>query len=441
MGLIDDKKNVFTTIGAYSSLAEETDLSDLTNIFTSINNKDDVIPFLIDILKVVVGTTALEQLTGQLFTNFIDEIEPTIKDTVKKQLIQYDAGTLVSETSFFNTGISIDAKNIDIYGKLKTNPGGDIGSLLYDTSVENFDSKAYEAISANGSDVVYNNLLINYNSTTDKFKFKPNISSSSNVTIGEWFNDFIDDSVFINKKEFVSNILNNIYGTVTANQNKSVDAVRKELEVNKQINQLLEGNDDFEISEDNYAELNKKAEEMVSGIINYDMGCGLVSAELSLSGLTDTLNTISGFTDSNLVGNAINNTINKSFSGLNVNEIGEENQETIKNGFFGRLIEFLRLELAKILVASPQARMLLAISSSFKNNGIPEISDPREDLKNFKIYIKCVTKEALAYLHEFIFNLIVGFLISLLDPIIRRVIREKINQYINVIKSLISSRL
>jgi len=86
MGLIDDKKNVFTTIGAYTSLAEENDLSDLTNIFTSINNKQDIVPFLLDVLKVVVGTTALEQLTGELFTNFADSVEPTLKEAIPGDL-------------------------------------------------------------------------------------------------------------------------------------------------------------------------------------------------------------------------------------------------------------------------------------------------------------------------------------------------------------------
>ena len=65
MGLIDNKKNVFTTIGAYTSLQQSGTLPNPTNVFPSINNKKDIVPYLLDVLKVVVGSNALQELTGQ----------------------------------------------------------------------------------------------------------------------------------------------------------------------------------------------------------------------------------------------------------------------------------------------------------------------------------------------------------------------------------------
>ena len=79
MGLIDQKKDVFTTIGAYTSMMNAGNLPNITNLFPSINNKKDIVPYLLDILKVVVGTDALQQLTGKLFTDFITKIEPDLK--------------------------------------------------------------------------------------------------------------------------------------------------------------------------------------------------------------------------------------------------------------------------------------------------------------------------------------------------------------------------
>lgn len=440
MGLIDDKKNVFTTIGAYTSLREEYDLPDTTNVFTSINNKKDIVPFLLDTLKVVVGTTALEQLTGELFTTFADKIEPTLKDAVKKQVTQYNAGEPLSSTNF-GAGVSVNVKDIDIFQKLHTSPGSEVGELLYDNVNPNFDSVAYNAITANGSDVPFNNLLVNYNSALDEFTFKPDLSTNPNPTIGEWFSEYIDNTTFINKKEFQTNILNGIFGSITANQNKTTESVFNELAVDKIINQVIEGDENFEISPDDYPALMQRANEAVAGIMTYDMGCGIIAAELPLSGLTDLISTISGSTDPNLVGNAINSTLGNSFTDTENEDVSEKNKETIRDGFFARLIKILTNELAKLLTTSPQARMILALSSSFENNGIPQIGDPKEDLKNFKVYINCVIKDAMALLNEFIFGLIIGFLIALLDPIVRKVIREKINQYLGVIKSLISSKL
>lgn len=434
MGLIDDKKSIFTTIGAYVSLREEQELPDTTNLFPSINNKDDIGSFLIDILKVVVGSTALQDLTGQLFTDFVDDVEPTLKDGVKKQLINYNSGVYLSATTFAS-GISIDAADIDVFEKLKTSPVSDSGNLLYGTT-ESFDTKAYDAILNAGTDITYKNLLINYNSTLDNFTFKPVDSSTS---VGDWFTSFIDDTAIIDKKEFLTNVLNSVYGSVTSNQNKSLEQILNEEKIKKLIEQVTEGNDSFEISQAVEQELYGKAQELIDGVVYYDVGCGIFGAEFPFSGMTSLIQDVSGLTDSFQMGNRISSTIEESTE--NVQATADENKEAVRDGFFQRILNFLKRELGIILTSTPQIRAILAIKSAIENNGIPEIGNPLDDLKKFSVYIKCVIEEAMAALFEFIFNLILGFLLSLLAPIIERVIREKINSYIGIIRSLISSNI
>lgn len=441
MGLIDDKKNVFTTIGAYTSLNENIDLPDNTNLFPSINNKNDVGGFLLDVLGVVVGTTALQQLVGELFTNFADNIEPKLKNATNKQLIQYNSGDDLPD-NFKNEGVKVPVKDVDISGKLKNDPDSDIGNLIYNNETDNFDKKASDAIRNEGTDIQYtDNLLIKYDSTDDSFVFKPT-NSSSNKNIGEWLTGYTENAEFLNKKEFMTNSMNNIFGSVSKNENKTNDEILKELEVNKILEQVIEGNDSFTISDNDIAELINRSKEIKNGVVSYDMGCGFVESELPLSGLTNLISQISGSTDPFAVGNNINNTLDNSFENTEeTEETKNENNETIKNGFFHKIIQYIQLELTKILTVSPQARTLLAISSSFQNNGIPQIQDVKEDLAIFKTYIKCIIKEILATLYEFIFDLIVGFLITLITPIITKIIKEIINQYTGIIKSLISSKI
>ena len=438
MGLTDEKKDVFTTIGAYTSLREEQDLPDTNNTFESINNSEDVGSFLLDVLGVAVGTTALQNLTGELFTNFIDSAEPQLKSASKKQLTNYNSGEQLPQS--FKDGISVPVKDIDVYGKLKTNPTSEGGNLLYSDNIDNFDQKAYQAISNEGTDVQYNNLLINYNSSSDSFEFKPT-SASENDTIGDWMGNYINNTKFLDKKEFSTKALNNIFGSVSSNQNKSIEKITEELKADKLLEKAISGDDNFTISEDELADISEKAKELKNGNIVYDMGCGLIEAQLPLSGLTDLVSQISGSTDPNSVGDAINNKIGNSFEGTGDEDTSDENEETIRNGFFARLLEFIKLELAKTLTLSPQSRMLFALSSSFQNNGVPQISNPVEDLAKFKVYINCLIKEALSLLYEFIFNLIVTFLVKLISPIIKKIIKEKVNQYIGIIKSLISSEI
>jgi hypothetical protein len=260
--------------------------------------------------------------------------------------------------------------------------------------------------------------------------------------VGEFINGYIDQAQIINKKEFIANIMDRIYGTITTNGDKTTEQLFDELQIDTLLQQVVAGDDDFIITEEAYADLLKKAEELYEGVIYYDMGCGIVTAELPLSAMTDFMDAVSGSTDPFVTAEETARTIGKSFEfDPDSEDVADENGETIKNGFFARLIEFLKLELSKLLTLSPQARMLLALTSSFANEGVVKIENAKEDLEKFRTYIKCIVEEALAMLYEFMFNLIVGLLVAILVPIIKAIITEKINQYIGIIKSLISSKL
>ena len=155
--------------------------------------------------------------------------------------------------------------------------------------------------------------------------------------------------------------------------------------------------------------------------------------------MTSLISEISGSTDSYGVGNAVNATINESMA--NTPEIADENQETIKDGFFKRLIQAISLTLSETMTTAPQIRALLAISSAFTNNDVVQIGNPVDDLKKFSVFLKCVIQDVIRLMSKFIFDLIVALLIALITPIITQIVREKINQYLNQIKTLVSSKL
>ena len=437
MGLVDDKKSIFTTIGAFTSLKEAKNLPDSTNSFTSINNKKDSVSFLLDILKVVAGSTALKELIGKLFTILVDTIEPLLKTQLKCQMIQYNSNDILP-TYFRSNGLGliIPVKSIDFYNKFKINPNTLIGSLIYDKLNPNFDYFARQAIVNNDTDVTYKNLIIRYESSTDNFILRANNSTDF---IGDWFINFIDETNIINKKEFMSNTLNAIYGTLTANSGKSVEQISKEQKTNKIIEQLTENVDDdnsFIVSQNDIDSILTESENLSKGVVYHNMGCGLVEASLELTDLSNVISQISGSTDPFLVGNVINSTVDSSMS--NNKDVGSENDNTIKDGFFQKLIKAFTVSLTYYMTTAPQIRMLLAVKSAFENNGVVNLTEPQNDLSSFKVFIKGVIKLVMGLINEFIFGLITSYLISLLKPIIKKIIKEKINQYIGIIKSLVS---
>jgi len=433
MGLIDNKKNVFTTIGAYTSMMQEGNLPDTTNLFPSINNKKDVVPFLLDIMKVVVGTDALQESTGQLFTNFVDKIEPVLKTAVKNQAIQSNSGDQLPSSSpnnFVNDGYNIPVKDIDVYGKFKIPPTSQSGSMLYDMSKPNFDKLAYQAIQLNGTPVTFGNLLITYSQATDSFNFKP----TGPTTIGGFLDTFVGNMEIVNKKEFITTTMNSIYGSISHGQKKTVEQIAEELAINKLIEQLINDNDSFVILPEDLEAILQQAQQIANGVIYYDMGCGVMGATYPLDELSALISSISGSTDPFFVGNQINNTI--SGSTINTPEVSDANKQTVKDGFFQRLIKLITQTLAQAMCTAPQIRTLLGIISGFQNNGSVQIGNAKDDLKKFKVYLKCVIKIAMKMINKFIFDLVTTNLNKLLQPVIKKILREKINQYIGMLKSL-----
>jgi len=433
MSLADDKRSVFTTIGSYNSLMEQGKSPKQTDSYPSVNNKKDSVPFLLDVLKTVAGSAALIEIIGGMFGNQVDESEPKLKTTLKNHFIQSNADEPLPST-FKSNGITVPVKDIDTYGKLKVNPNSSEGNLIYG-STTSFDKTAYDAISDEGTWKNYNNMSLKYNASTDKMQIKPNLGTS-NPTVGEFFSDYIDNTELLNKKELMSSVMDNFYGTLTKTQNKTIEQIYKELQIETQLQQILDDDDSFVISPEKYNELLEKSREMANGIINYDLGCGLMPSELSFDDFNNTISSITGSTDPFFIGNQLGATIDQSTT--DNSDLSNENKETIKDSFFQKIINIFTVKMLSSVTSTPQIRTLFAMMS-FLENGEVSLGDPTEDMKKFKTCIKCMAKEIMKIIAAFIFIIAISYLIKLLKPVIKRVIKEKINQYVGVIKSLTGS--
>lgn len=431
MGLIDDKREIFNSIGAFTSLSEQEDLPKRDDSLSSVNNSNDASSFMIDILKVTVGSVALKQLTGKLLTSFIDSTEPILKSSLKNRYKSSNSSLQLPNQ--FKNGIEIPARSIDVRNKFKSSPNSSAGDLLYSNSSNNFDNAAYDAIVNDGTEVSHNNLNIEYNADTENFKFSP---VNEDVSIDDWFNDYIDNTEIIDKKEFISKSLNSMFGSISSNENKTVEQIRNELEYDELLKKIIDGEDDLNINEDVLSDIHNQANNVKNGVIQYDMGCGFYNMSLPLSNMSDLVKNISGSTDPNEVSNLIEDSVVNNASGEN--NMLENNKESVKDSFFSRLISVIKRMFVDSIVLSPQARMLQGIFSAINNDGNIDISNPSEDLENNKQFITCLTKDVTNIINEFIFGLVKASLLSLISPIIRRIVMEKINQYINIIKSLIT---
>jgi hypothetical protein len=435
MGLIDKKRDIHTTIGAYVSLAENLTQPDNTDLFPSIDNSDDIMSYLLSLLSVTLGIEGVKGMVGEFFTDFIDDVEPTIKTALKKQLTQPNfSDNLPAWFLSGGTGVDIDVKDFDAFGKFKNSPSSDVGRLLYDDLTPNFDSKIYNAISAAGSDVEYNILNMRYDDVADAINFKSVGGAPS--TIGDWLGSYVDDTVIINKKEFLSNVMNTVFGSMSSSQGKTQEQLFQELQIQKLLEKLADGEEDIQINQNEFDELLNKAQELVDGIAVNDLGCGLIETSLPLSGLTEYISSVSGLTDSNEAAEDTQRLLNQTF--LDPRTDNGENRPTIEDSFFQRLLRIVQQMLIQLTVTSPQVRTLMGLISAFTNNGIAGISNPIDDIQDYITFIRCIIDELNSSIFEYIFNKIKAYLLDLIEPIIKEIIREKINQYLGQITSLVN---
>lgn len=428
MGLIDKKKNILTGIASLTSLKDDITTKQ-RDVMQSINNAKEVIPFLLDLSNTLVGSNSLNVILGNLFSKFIRNIEPDLKNSLILQLSQYNSDQLISDTTF-KDGYSIPLSQIDIYNKLKIDPNSDIGLSVYDTTSDNFDFKAYSAIVNPNTDVSYLNIVINYNETIDELKITP---SNTSQTIEEFITEYICNLKLVNEKEFITNILNVIYGIKTTNENKSVNTIKNELIIDSMLNKISSEVDDLDPTEDELREIDDNSQNLKNGLAYIDLGCGYESNEITTEILLDTISTITSSDDPYTIGNSFNNLIS---SGNTSND--DTNTLTKKDKFLKRIIEAFQREILKITTLSPQMRTMYIILSGIKNNGDISNNDVKEDIKANKNLFKCLSKKVASLINEFIFNFVKKELQNLVIPIVKKIAIEKLNQYVALLKSLVN---
>lgn len=427
MSIVNDKKNVFTSLGALSSTKDIVKKSNNVNSLSSVNNKKEVMPFLLDLVSSLVGAAGIALIIGKTLSNSVDIIEPKLKASLKKQFIGINSNKLLSDTSF-SAGTNIEVKNVDVYSKLKQSPTGSIGSLLYGDNPNSFDNKAFDTINSNGNEINVNSTTImTYISTTDSFIAKP---VNSNMTVGDFTNTYIDSLTLINKKSFTSDILNSLFGTLTSNTNKSVNTILNEQIVDETLKKYLSSNPNKSINESELTNLQLRSEELKDGLSYVDVGCARIPNNVTLDSLSSCVNTINNTNNAYAVIGALDSLVDSGFSGGNT-DASNKNDSTIKDDFNRKLVNSIQTSALKSVITSIGVKTLQAIMDDINSN------TPNSDPNNLNgEMVDCMTKTVLNSLNKVIFDEAKKEIKSIISVVTKKVAKEKLNQYQGLLKSL-----
>ncbi|MFW6219254.1 MAG: hypothetical protein ACOC33_00170 [bacterium] len=433
MSLIQNKNDIFNEIGAFTSIKENaTNPISNFNSTSSINNSNDTISFLLDILSSLVGSSGIIKFVGDIFTDFLSNTEPQLKETIINDNSTFNSDSNLPNS--FNNGYVIPISQLDLYNKYKTPPTTLEGQLIYNENPNDFDRKAYEALSNPNVDIETNaGVTLNYQESTDDFIVKP---INSNQNVGDFIATFIGGIFLISQKIFLSEILDKIFGSSTAKQNKPIEQIIEEEKNDLLLNKLL-NEEEIEFNSSELLNIQNSAKEKKNGVRNLDFGCGILTTELSFDDYYNNISSISGSTNPQQISIVLTNTFDNSFNNLENNQ--NINKDASKDGFFKRLINLIKNLLLKSILFTPQMRLFYILIKSFKNNGNLELNDNRiDDIKNVQNLANCAANNAKVTITEYSFNAVKKELLEIILPAQATIIREKINNYIQIIKSLIS---
>lgn len=264
MSIINKKKEAYNKVASTKTLIG-IKKNKKTSSMASVNNKGDVITFLTDIIKVLVGFQELVTTVVEALTNALPKVESTIKKVLKTELKSIVScgvdPSLPDWIKSTGTGIIIEVKKIDFLDMLKTDPNSVAGKLIYNNvttplvNSTDFNTFLYEVIQnptvtytwpqqnpqqnpqqIGILNITFNELGVGGNpNNTLKITATPEYDTK---TLTDLNNDFIDTLQLINSANVLNKIMDIIYGTVSSAANKAINVLEKEQEINGIIDKM-----------------------------------------------------------------------------------------------------------------------------------------------------------------------------------------------------------
>jgi hypothetical protein len=450
MALKDKKQKVFGQIAAAKTLTNDLvnlknqlsgQLSGLINSFPSINNGNDIILFLTDLLKSLVGQQEFIRVIVETLTKYLDKFEKGLKITLKKVLKEViSCGLSPSIPSYLKSppttsGIIIRVDKIDFFDMLKTDPNTPIGGLIYDdipafpaplTDSSDFNTFLYGVIQdgistnppvthiwknssgvgilsftfyQNGSGNIPNNSLV--------VKTTPAYDNKSIVNLND---DYIDSIKIIDAKKVVNQIIDILFGSISVQQNKTRKQLQAEAEINDIIDRLASADANTEINDDFFTFTNAEVarqEEVADNRRN-----GIIKVKTStefdasmpiqyLTEFTDNYNQTSTLVEQRTL---LSNTLNNMSDNLANQTPNNQDKQSIKISFAIDMIKNLIKSLANILI-SPKIIIVFLINFKILYGPTAEYTDAKDFIKKnralFTALFKMIEKEIVKILMSY----------------------------------------
>lgn len=272
----------------------------------------DLIPFLMDLISLLIGGQRLEQMLTNLIGSQIQEIDKSIRDTLRDQL-KAKCGEAVLNSGFPSWmgggGLEIELVNLDMFDMIKMAQGmggsaGDFADgMLGD--VDSFNRKIMEAVENLNTAFSIDTTaiggapqqLLTVTYTGGGFIFELGVDYT-NKNVENFIDDYFDSLIILDANILTTMIMNFLTGIFEKQSNLSVDTIAQQLQMDA-IATRMAGTDCgevvneelrfFKFSREELELFRQKAERRSQGIVEWDLNCGTLSNQVKVNQITEVI--------------------------------------------------------------------------------------------------------------------------------------------------------
>lgn len=484
MDIVSRKKDIMGKIGALNKITENTPKFNPKNSFSSINNNNESLNFLLELANTLVGYNEIKDSVVNVISRKLPEIEIAIKKDLKKQIkdiISCNVNpTIPGWLKSDGEGINIELSNIDFFGLMKCNPNQQdgYGSVLYDDissgiNSTDFNTYLYSNIQLNKNsttpnsgisqpwgnstttseiaDITYNQIgKINQTDTTNKtniinFKVNKNFDDKKLIDFNEAYIDSISIFGKTGSDKVLSNVVDNLFGTVGNVFGKSKEQLLIESKIKKCITCILNSDETsdsfFTFSNEDLKIIEKDVNNKRKGIRALDC-CKKTPVSIEPSVLLESQQKI--FTsdeptpsisaeDSRTV--AVSESID-TLANAQINlTIPTVDIPTIKLNFITDLIKELVYSLFTFII-SPKLMMVYSINHQLIYGKGSKYDGPIDFIKKNVNLIKALGMIILEFIIKEILELVLAYLSYKIAINFEKETRERAKLYVNMLRTL-----
>lgn len=425
--IVDTKTLIYGKIDALKTLNNgyPNYKSKLKNSVPSINNKDEVIPFLVDLIITLLGGEELKSKLSTFLVSELDKLEVKVRADLKCILNnKINLGTTPSiPTSLTTIGINTQIKAIDYYSLLKVNPTSKEGMLLYNDplnglSSTDFNTFIYQVLQTPnttrtwGASSGYPSMLDIQTTGTTTVNIKVNSTYASTHKLTDLNNDFIDSGKLFYSDKVINTIFNTLFGTISNSLGLTQQELLNNAKMNSVLKSMVDTADNTIIDDSFFTFSNKETRQLIEDSKNRSNGvvvladCDNYESSISLDTFTSSTESYSTASTYNERIISVSNSL-KSFLNDASSNSSNSDSSSVQINFIKNITEIMINALLESII-TPRLVTILLINSS--TNGT---TDGIQFLKNNKALIRVIVCSCKNMLAEFLLNVVLKEIIRL----------------------------